>query len=53
MNREQWPVTFCFGVATFMKAPESVDEMIRRTDKLMFSVKTEGKNAIKYDVYGG
>ena len=53
MKKERWPVTFSLGVVSFLKAPETVDEMIQRADKLMYSVKAEGKNAIKYDVFGG
>lgn len=53
MGKERWPVTFSFGVVTFLKAPGSVDEMIRGADGLMYAVKAKGKNAIKYDVYGG
>jgi diguanylate cyclase (GGDEF)-like protein len=52
MNRERWHVTFSCGVATFLKAPESVDEMVRRADSLMYAVKAEGKNAVRYDVFG-
>jgi diguanylate cyclase (GGDEF)-like protein len=51
MRNERWPVTFSFGVVTFLKTPESVDEMIRKADGLMYAVKAEGKNAIKFDVY--
>ena len=49
---KKWPVTFSFGVITFVKPPESMDEMIKKADELMYKAKNEGKDKIKYEVYG-
>ncbi|MEA5115357.1 MAG: GGDEF domain-containing protein [Geobacteraceae bacterium] len=43
-------VTFSIGVATFLRPPSSVDEMIGIADSIMYSSKTEGKNHTKYAV---
>ncbi len=48
---ESWPVTFSIGVVTFNKPAESVDEMIRIVDQLMYSAKKSGKNLVKYEVH--
>ena len=53
MNRRGWPVTFSIGVAIYLTPPGTVDEMIMNPDGLMYSVKKNGKNAIKVRVYGG
>lgn len=53
MQRKNWPITFSLGAATFLRPPESVQEMVKRADDLMYSVKNSGKNAIKHEVCGG
>jgi diguanylate cyclase (GGDEF)-like protein/PAS domain S-box-containing protein len=51
MQRNHWPVTFSIGVITCMGVPQKVDELITLADKLMYSIKNNGKNAIGYAVY--
>jgi diguanylate cyclase (GGDEF)-like protein len=46
-----WPVTFSIGVITFLQPPKSVDEVLRIADKLMYTVKNEGKNNIYYAIH--
>jgi len=46
-----WPVTFSIGVVTFLTQPETVDEMIKLVDDLMYSAKDSGKNQVKYEVH--
>jgi diguanylate cyclase (GGDEF)-like protein len=53
MRSNDWPVTFSIGVLTCLETKITVDELIRRADALMYSVKQNGKNAIAYDVYAG
>lgn len=43
------PITFSIGVVTFSEPPASAEEMIRIADKVMYSVKLEGKNSITYE----
>ena len=52
MRANGWPVTFSIGAATFTQPPESVTELIRIADELMYSVKRADKNAIEYKTIG-
>jgi len=45
------PVTFSIGVVTCIEPPNSVEDIINRADELMYSVKKNGKNAVKFDIY--
>lgn len=48
MLNNKWPVTFSIGVIT-LNAPElTVDDILGKADKMMYSVKNYGKNDIKY-----
>ncbi len=51
MKKNNWPVSLSAGVVTYMKAPDNVDEMIKLADNLMYTVKKQGKNDVKYIVY--
>src|SRR5262249_12442417 len=42
----QWPVSFSMGVATFLDAEQSVEEMVAAADELMYEVKKAGKDSI-------
>ncbi|MFA6078444.1 MAG: GGDEF domain-containing protein [Candidatus Omnitrophota bacterium] len=50
MKKNDWPVTFSFGVATFLNAPESVEEIIKKASVLMYSAKNHGANTIDQEV---
>jgi diguanylate cyclase (GGDEF)-like protein len=50
MQKNRWPITFSFGVVTFHSPPNTVDEIIKRSDALMYSAKQSGKNMIKHEV---
>jgi diguanylate cyclase (GGDEF)-like protein len=52
VNINRWPVTFSFGVATFMMPPDSIDDMIRKVDSLLYEAKKTGKNNIIHGVFG-
>jgi diguanylate cyclase (GGDEF)-like protein len=52
MKSRGWPVTLSAGVVTYLKPPESVDEMIKTADEAMYEVKRSGKNNVKYVVNG-
>ncbi len=52
MRRHGWPVTLSIGVVTFTSPPSTVDETLRISDQLMYSVKNNGKNSIQYEVFG-
>jgi diguanylate cyclase (GGDEF)-like protein len=44
----QSPITLSAGVITFKQPPESVDEMIRKADALMYEAKISGKGKAMY-----
>ena len=47
-----WPVTFSIGVATFIRPPGSIDEMIDAADAQKYFAKQNGKNRTRYKVIG-
>lgn len=53
MQLNKWPVTFSIGVLTCYQAQITTDEMVKKADELMYSVKKHGKNAVAYEIFGG
>jgi diguanylate cyclase (GGDEF)-like protein len=53
MKAHNWPVTFSIGIATFLRMPASIEDMVRQADKLMYAVKNSSKGAIKQEVFHG
>lgn len=51
MQDQRWPVTFSIGVVTLENLSLTPDEIIKIGDDLMYQVKGEGKNAIRYAIY--
>ncbi len=52
MRKHGWPVTLSIGVVTFTNPPSTVDEVLRISDRLMYTAKKNGKNRIEYEVFG-
>jgi len=50
MDSNEWPVTFTFGTVTFLKAPVSVEEMMKKVGGVMYSGKDSGMNTIEHEV---
>lgn len=48
-GEQQWPIGFSLGVAVFARAPESVDAALRAADRLMYRVKSSGKNRLEVE----
>lgn len=48
MKKYDWPVTFSIGVLTINRARHSVEDYIKKADDLMYTVKKQGKNSIRY-----
>jgi diguanylate cyclase (GGDEF)-like protein len=46
-------VTVSIGAVTFLEAPDTVDEMVKAADDLMYEVKRAGKNDIRQRTVGG
>lgn len=53
MQKNNWAVTFSIGVVTCLNAPITTDELVKRADAAMYSVKKNGKNGAFYSVYAG
>jgi len=53
MRQNSWPITFSIGVLTCTASPPATEELVKLADNLMYSVKHDGKNAIKYSTYAG
>jgi diguanylate cyclase (GGDEF)-like protein len=51
VRQHNWPVTFSIGVATWTTPPDTVDELVKRADALMYEVKSSGKNRIGHEVF--
>lgn len=51
--QRNWPVTFSIGAATYLKAPQSIEEIIQRADELMYSVKHGSKNGLLHREFMG
>ena len=49
---QSWPVTLSIGAVTLYQREMGIDEMIHLSDKLMYSVKNNGKNAVKHELLG-
>ncbi len=48
MQENNWKVTLSMGSVTYRNVPDSVDEILRQADDLMYLVKKEGKNDIQF-----
>ena len=48
MAQNKWAVTFSIGAITFFSFAANPDELIRKVDELMYSVKVGGKNNIRF-----
>lgn len=53
MDQGSWPVTFSIGVLVCEQMPDrqNLDDVIRRADSLMYSIKSNGKNGICFALY--
>jgi PleD family two-component response regulator len=52
MREHEWSVTFSIGIATFVRMPQSIEDMINQADQLMYSVKYTSKGGIRHEIYG-
>ena len=51
MDDNLWPVTFSIGAITFEDTMESTRDMVKAVDDLMYKVKKEGKNNLRFEVW--
>lgn len=52
MEQQGWNVTFSFGMVTFNEPPDSVHQIVKLTDELMYQAKKQGKNGVVHTEYG-
>ena len=48
MAKTKSNATFSIGVVTFFIPPASVDELLQKADRIMYEVKSKGKNGIEF-----
>lgn len=48
--KDHWPVSFSVGMVTYLSPPATVDELLKKADHLMYSVKMAGKGAVRHQV---
>jgi diguanylate cyclase (GGDEF)-like protein/PAS domain S-box-containing protein len=53
MQENGWPLTFSIGVVACIAPPRTIDELVKTADDLMYIVKHEGKNGVRYSVFAG
>ena len=53
IQENRWPITLSVAVVTFFSVPPSARAMIKMSEKLMWSIKKDGKNAVRYASYSG
>ena len=53
MDKRRWPVTFSIGAVTFTRAPRDAEDIVRHADRLVVSVKLEGKNQVRHETVTG
>jgi len=51
MHEKGWEVTFSIGAVTYRQPPESVDEMVKLADGVMYTIKTNSKNGVAFHLY--
>jgi diguanylate cyclase (GGDEF)-like protein len=49
-DRNRWPVTLSIGAVTYNKPPDTIDDILKKADSLMYSAKNSGKNKITYEL---
>jgi diguanylate cyclase (GGDEF)-like protein/PAS domain S-box-containing protein len=52
MQKHKWSVTFSLGVLVCLDSVSNAADLIKMTDSLMYEVKKQGKNNVKYSVLG-
>jgi GGDEF domain-containing protein len=52
MRDGSWPVTFSIGAVTFLRSPNTVDEMIAMADEAMYAIKSTTKDGAHFKQVG-
>jgi diguanylate cyclase (GGDEF)-like protein len=51
MKERNWPISFSMGAVTYKKPPPSYEDLLKKCDLLLYSVKRKGKNALEHEVF--
>jgi diguanylate cyclase (GGDEF)-like protein len=51
LAKSKLSATFSVGVVTFLRPPSSVDDLLKKADAVMYSVKRDGKKSIKHIIW--
>jgi diguanylate cyclase (GGDEF)-like protein len=51
IKHQGWGIGFSIGVVTFVTIPDRVDTLIDYADKLMYTIKKNGKNRLEYSIF--
>lgn len=51
LTKRKYPITFSIGVLTLSAPHLSADEVLEIADKMMYIVKNNGKNNVRYEIY--
>ena len=52
VEKNEWPVSFSVGAATFLRPPETGEELLRKAGALVAAAKESGKNSVKHEIVG-
>ena len=51
VGNEKWPISFSIGVVAFESAPPRTREAVNLADRMMYDVKSQGRNGVRYAIY--
>ncbi len=52
VRKNRWPISLSIGVVTCRDNNYTFDELVKTADAVMYSVKENGKNNVKYHIFG-
>jgi diguanylate cyclase (GGDEF)-like protein len=52
LRKKGWPVSLSMGAAIYLHPPGSAEELIKSADRLMLQAKNEGKNTVRFKIFG-
>lgn len=52
LEKDGWTVGLSIGAVTFRTPPDSIDEMLRRADVLLYEAKRAGKHRMRHEIQG-
>lgn len=53
MRKNAWPVTFSIGIASCLRAPDTLEALLKEADQRMYAAKEAGRDRIEQQVLDG